>query len=835
MKPHDLPCRLQTVHTRAGASPLQDWCAPVFFALLMTVCVGSGSTIAPQAMVVDGLRVRAETPNPNAVWTLCANEYGTCTFSSARQVKYGTATQYVVATFADRTDCNNGVFGEPALGYGKSCWYDGSASFSASAPSSSATAPSTNTPWTFCASEYGTCAFSGTHQVKYGTATRYVIGTYTASAACNNGVFGDPAPGYGKSCWYDAAVTTPGVTRTGSDSSGSGATGSSASSANAITCTSPSPPANAPSGTDLVEADTPGGDHTRLFAPGTTFLLSFVTRASANDTLVWQIADAWDNVQASGQFPVASGSQAVSLTCTSTLAGYFAISASLASTGGSLPSRGTRPGGIATFGVLPDVSALLPAVSYAHQDLHRFGGQGTAYLQAGQACCGDDGYRPLYPDLGLSWANDNRNWYVTEPNGPNTFNPNADNLAPFFKRGDLMRLIQLDGIPGWASPTGKTTHSYAPKSPGDYQNYMTRVGQESNTVRTKYFPNQRKNYYQVTWEPDFDGGLPWLDTDANFVAMYKATWQGIHTYDPNAVVMGVTAAILGTNTSWLTRLAQLGIGQYLDGVTVHGYYDAGTSPSHPPERYALDSDPKVTANALPMSMRALRHQVATLLKPGAKLFVTETGISYDVGTSYGPHYPTSNVLYAQGAVVARTHLILLGEGADLTFVFYAADYPGQPGYGLFFDVAATDTQGAWGATNISPKPAALVVAAMTRILDGTNTLGPIVGVPAGVYAYAFQRLNNGKVISALWTHNNAAWSASTGFSTTYSVNYDLQVDAPGTSGQVSVLDMMGNTSAVPYRNGVVALTLTEAPIYVISSNASVAKAHVTTPQGYVAQ
>jgi hypothetical protein len=46
---------------------------------------------------------------------------------------------------------------------------------------------------------------------------------------------------------------------------------------------------------------------------------------------------------------------------------------------------------------------------------------------------------------------------------------------------------------------------------------------------------------------------------------------------------------------------------------------------------------------------------------------------------------------------------------------------------------------------------------------------------------------------------------------------------------------MGNPSSQPYTNGVAALTLTEAPIYVISTNASVAKANVTTPAGYVAQ
>ena len=45
------------------------------------------------------------------------------------------------------------------------------------------------------------------------------------------------------------------------------------------------------------------------------------------------------------------------------------------------------------------------------------------------------------------------------------------------------------------------------------------------------------------------------------------------------------------------------------------------------------------------------------------------------------------MLYAQAAVVARTHLILLGEGADMTYVFYLADMPdAAPGYGIFFEL-----------------------------------------------------------------------------------------------------------------------------------------------------
>jgi len=294
--------------------------------------------------------------------------------------------------------------------------------------------------------------------------------------------------------------------------------------------------------------------------------------------------------------------------------------------------------------------------------------------------------------------------------------------------------------------------------------------------------------------------------------------------------MGPTGAFPSLTTNRLKAMAPLGLAQYLDGIATHGYYDAGTSPSHPPERLATDPDPANAANALMNEMRNLRQEMQADYRPGMKLFATETGISYDLGTSYGPDYPTSNVLFAQGAIVARTHIILLGEGADQTYVFYGADYPGETGYGTFFDLS--NAQGSFGASNVSPKPAALAVAAMTRVLDGTITLGPVSGTPSGVYAYAFEQRGTGNAVTALWTHNNAVWSASGGFSQTYSVGYTLAVDAPGTSGTVQVLDWMGNASSVAYGNGVVSLNLTEAPLYVVSKNAGVAKANATLPVGY---
>jgi len=698
-----------------------------------------------------------------------------------------------------------------------------------------------NVTWTHCADERGTCSFSGTRDVRYGTEARNTVKSLSNGTSCDNGVFGDPAPGDIKQCWIASA----------SGANGANGGSSAAPQDAAATFRAPPPRANASQALRcevakqadhaapaaqgaLIEADTPGSDGTRLFPLDRSFRIVVTTRATQSDKLAWQIRDAWGTVQANGAHDVAPGARQTTLKCESSMAGYFALSATLEQEHGQLPTRGTRPEGIATFGVLPDVSASVPPVQYAHADLHRFGGQGAAFVAPGQHCCDGDGYRPLYTQLGLTWVNDNRNWYTEEPQRADTFNPATKQLAPWFRKGDLLRLIQLDGIPGWISPTGKQTHSYLPKSMDALREYMQRVGTESNRVRSTVFPTQADNYYQVTWEPDAAGGLPWRDTDANFVALYKTVYEGIHATDPHAVIMGPTYGSVEGNVEWLTRLAPLGFAKYLDGVAIHGYYDpGGNSPSHPPERLMNASDPNQAKYALPNGMRALRRVMAAQYKPGVKLFATETGISYDVGEQYGPHYPPIDVLYAQGAVVARTHLILLGEGADMSYIFYSNDTPAAtPGYGVFFDLE--HPQGAFGPGAISPKPAALAIAAMTRLIDGTATLGPVKGTPAGVYAYAFQRLNNGKVVTAAWTHDNAKWNKSTHFDPTAGTTWRLQVDAAGTSGKLTVFDMMGNPSSVPYENGYATLALTETPVYVVSSNAAVMKANVTTPAGYVA-
>lgn len=60
----------------------------------------------------------------------------------------------------------------------------------------------------FCANEYGSCSFSGTRNVRYGTATQYVTLVLSNGTLCDNSVFGDPATGANKQCSYSSSTVT---------------------------------------------------------------------------------------------------------------------------------------------------------------------------------------------------------------------------------------------------------------------------------------------------------------------------------------------------------------------------------------------------------------------------------------------------------------------------------------------------------------------------------------------------------------------------------------------------------------------------------------------------
>jgi serine protease len=98
------------------------------------------------------------------------------------------------------------AFPAPCSGCGAGI-VNAAAAVNAALASVTTTPPATTTvTWTTCATEGGTCSFSGTRDVRYGTATSFVTKTFTSSVKCSNAVFGDPAHGFVKSCSY-ASVT----------------------------------------------------------------------------------------------------------------------------------------------------------------------------------------------------------------------------------------------------------------------------------------------------------------------------------------------------------------------------------------------------------------------------------------------------------------------------------------------------------------------------------------------------------------------------------------------------------------------------------------------------
>jgi hypothetical protein len=550
-----------------------------------------------------------------------------------------------------------------------------------------------------------------------------------------------------------------------------------------------------------------------MYTSGSTFTLTFSAATPQADTLNWQIADYAGNSVASGSTLVPQGSSKVSLSCTSTLAGYFAVTAKLQNAGSTLPQEGSRPAGMATFGVLPNVADSVPAVS-SILDRHRIGLQGTNYVEGG-VCCTGTGLQPTNENLGSTWVLDQRAQSATEPNGPGEYNPATYALDSAFHEGTLARIVTMNGIPSWAStaPSGASFGTYPPRSLSAYQSYAALVGQESARIHSAFIPNQQKNYYQVTWEPDPGPATQWMGTNAQFVSLYQAAWNGVHSTDPNAAVMGPTTMSLTACASWLTNLAPLGLTKYLDAVSCHGYYTLSASSSLPPE----------PANLMGQ-VQALRKTMTELLPAGTKLFVTETGISYPAGSQYSASYPTSDVLLQHAEAVVRTHLILLGEGVDTTFLFYSADFQGQVGFGMYFNLNMAVNE--FGSPYISPKPAAMAVAAATRLVDGSRTLGSLTNLPTGGYGYSFLLTDGVHVVTALWAHN-ASFNAS--------LPYGFRLYASGANGAATVMDTMGNPSTGQYADGVLQLTLSEMPIYVISTDNNALQNQLRAPIGYSAQ
>ena len=141
----------------------------------------------PNPNVAKACYVESAAPATN-VWSQCAAENGTCSFSGLMSVAFGANGSYKYATLGSGgTACTDAVFGDPIPGTSKACYL--------------MDAPPTFNTWTTCSAENGTCAFTGTREVAFGANGQYFYRNVTNGTACNNTVFGDPDLNTVKACY----------------------------------------------------------------------------------------------------------------------------------------------------------------------------------------------------------------------------------------------------------------------------------------------------------------------------------------------------------------------------------------------------------------------------------------------------------------------------------------------------------------------------------------------------------------------------------------------------------------------------------------------------------
>lgn len=524
------------------------------------------------------------------------------------------------------------------------------------------------------------------------------------------------------------------------------------------------------------------------------------------DKIVWKIVDMIGKEIESGSIKVPEGDAKVSVGASvkNLSAGYMELRASLQGAGVELPRLGSRPAGMATFGILSPVKAVTPK----RLDEARFGVQGTNFIKSGVFMNGDP-YDPLYRTLGIHWVNLSREWAQAEPDRPGQYleslkkraeeaTKNTPSSDPMATNG-LVPLVCASFIPWWSVdfPVDYKVdkgdiylkQAFPPKDLALYTNYMRDMAADFAAMRKQNYATLRDGYYQIGWEPDWH----WKGTNEQFVAQYAAAYRGIHEGDPNAVVLGPGYGVLAKGVEKLEQLLPLGLGKSLDGIAIHAYYLPFGNPKATEITGKLIS-PEKGGNI--ENLRKLRALMKQYMKPGAKLFQTEWGLDYR--TSY--KNLDISLLKIHAAYIIRGHILLLGEGCEVTYLFYTADYgnldkPGEDGYGLCFNLTMPNPS--FGATTVSPKPVFMAACTMTRLLEGTKTIGPANAGNDQLCAYVFRRENEN--VLALWAKEGAV----------------PKVKIATAGEKITLVDFMGNVSVHTAKGGVIEIGASEYPVYLL--------------------
>jgi hypothetical protein len=535
------------------------------------------------------------------------------------------------------------------------------------------------------------------------------------------------------------------------------------------------------------------------FVRGTSVQVTFKVSQmlSVNNPMTITISNEFGKVISSSTVNVTSnsaGNGSVTVSAPSDRLGYFRVSATWAN-GVTILPLGTRPAGFISYAVVPDPSTR---VDYGAA-LTRFGMELWPWEQVDT----------VIPYLGVRWLISSAGqWSDLELNYSGQFSNERvwaknNNRLPFPAQDPLSDNIVLNGKvwqtyslntiskgiwPTWAATDNPNRFSCWLSTPllgNSIWGLYAFSSAFADEVATDY-PIPSLHYYQVTWE--------WLAAPGEYCAngasaqqlvqVYQAVYSQIHAADPKAIVTGMAQGVASADIYSLGSMLAAGFGNYIDALTLHPYT------AFPPEG---DNGGNLLTNLrqeLQMVKQALGHSL-----PFA---VTEFGFTSAGATGPGGFPEPGNELNHALAEI-RENIILLGEGSQFNQTLGLFD---------FWINSPTETANTWGAywqidpsnpyfpTQIGPKPLAPAYAAMTYLLDGTTSNGPLSNLSGTQIGYSFQR--GSTMIIAVWD-----WQASSS-----TANVAVQ------AGTALVCDWMSNCVSTT-SSGSLNLTLGPSPTYII--------------------
>lgn len=451
--------------------------------------------------------------------------------------------------------------------------------------------------------------------------------------------------------------------------------------------------------------------------------------------------------------------------------GFFQAFAKLSS-GETLPSVSSRPAGYLTYAIVPD-----PFERKKYPARETFFGLMGAF---------EPGL------LGASWtvrSYQEWTWAWFEPDHPGQFEEkvkaaeaeakaSGGSFPPRFEENSWFnsagkggsipayRYMYIGTAPHWAANSQTRCHLTATlTAEGEpaFREFCLKLGRYMSAACS----NEPVHYYQVTAEPEIPWGFKGSLDD--LVRIYQIAYPALHEADPAAVVGGPAIGIMANDE--VRGLLQRGLGQYIDVLDFHPYMGGDVQP--------IDVD-------LVGRIREFKAMVAQYAGKDLLYSGTESG--------YNKAGDTREDWLKKAWSDIHHNLILMGEGFWFNTSFHGADMTRKPGentWGYYFNL---DPDRDFGICKGSPKPVAPAYAALSFLLEGHKTAGPIEWLGHGTCGYAYERSND--VILALWAYE------------------PREVSVPVGVKQVQVYDWMGNADSVTCPDGVVKLSLSREPQYI---------------------